>query len=136
MHPCPTPPSSASFQPLLSFLQEYWFALQLPEGALVSLPGCDSFGTAPEISVPAPWLPTEPQSSQAHTFVMFVRDAHGMSAGPLPAPHAVTVQPWKCSSRCRTGGSLLQEVQCLTCDQALSWAVVEQVMCVAWVHQE
>ena len=110
-------------------LQEYLYALLLPDGDLMTLPGHETFSAAAEVSITAPWPPGPPQASQAYSFALFVRDAYGLVTGPFTSRTSVTVDAPACPPQCRRGRSVLEDVQCLACEQQISWTAVEQVPC-------
>ena len=109
-------------------LQEYLFALQLLDGALVTLPRHEAFSAASQVSVSAPWLPLTPGASQTYSFALFVRDAFGLSAGPFVAASSLTVWATGCPQQCSADGALLEYVHCRTCGRLAEWAVVQQVL--------
>ena len=108
---------------------EYLYALRLPDGALLALPGHEGFGPAPNVTVLAPWPPGPPRAAQRYAFALFVRDAFGATTGPVAGPDPLTVRAPACPPRapCRGGpGPFLPHFWCLSCGgHPVEWGVVE-----------
>ena len=107
--------------------QEYHFALELPDGSLLSIPGHSAFTPSPQVSLPAPWPPTAPAAVQNYTAVLHVRDALGTQAGPFRAPGAITVQAPACQSACDSAAPLVEYAGCLTCGGLIPVASLNEV---------
>ena len=95
--------------------QEYQFAIQAPNGALLSIPHHEAFSRDPQISFPAPWPPTAPNASQRYGFVLFVRDAWGLQTRPSESTRPVTIRAPACPRPCDVARPLLEYAGCLTC---------------------
>ena len=108
--------------------QEYHFAIRLPDGALLSIPGHPNFTAAPAVSFAAPWPPAAARATaQTYGFVLFVRDALGMEAGPFPAAREVAVRAPPCPRPCAGAGGLIPLVGCLVCSGPPSVAALNEV---------
>ena len=85
----------------------------------MSIPSHPAFSRAAEISGLFPWPPKTSRTPQNYTFILFVRDAFGMQAGPFPANRTVTVQPPACLHPCTEASAIGELADCLACGERI-----------------